>query len=263
MSRNKRWMAAIGGLVVAGMLLAACAPAPVATEPEVVEVEVTRVVEVEVEGETQVETETIIVTATPEPEGVVELVSDDPDTFTYVAFSEGIDTLDPAWNYESEGDAAILNIYEQLVTYDGSSATSYVPALAESWDISDDGMTYVFQIREGVKFHDGADLSAEDVAYTFQRGVLQGGGWSPQWLYTEALFGNGVYDAAELVDETGALDDDPEGLQAADPELLMAACEQVMDAIVADEAAGTITFNLMQPWAPWLSTIANIRAKKV
>ena len=259
MSRNRTWMAAIGGLVVVGMLLAACAPAPTAPAAEVVEVEVTRVVEVEVEGETQVqiETETIIVTATPEPEVAVEFKSEDPDTLTYVAFSEGIDTLDPAWNYESEGDAAILNIYEQLVTYDGPSATSYVPALATEWTISDDGTTYVFQIREGVKFHDGADLSAEDVGYTFQRGVLQGGGWSPQWLYTEALFGNGVYDVAELVDETGALDDDPEGLQAADPELLMAACEQVMDAIVADEAAGTVTFNLIQPWAPWLSTIAN------
>ena len=56
------------------------------------------------------------------------------------------------------------------------------------------------------------------------------------------------------VDETGALDDDPEGLQAADPELLMAACQAVMDAFVAD--GDTVTMNLGQSWSPWLATLA-------
>ena len=200
--------------------------------------------------------EKTVITETPAHEMPAEFKSADPGTLYYVALSEGIDTLDPAWNYESEGDAAILNIYEQLVTYNGPDATTFVPALAESWEVSEDGTTYVFHIRQGAKFHEGQDLTASDVAYSLQRGVLQGGTFSPQWLFTEPLFGTGIYDIAELVDDTGALDDDPEGLQAADPEVLASACQQVVEAMVADDAAGTFTMHLVQPWAPLLATLA-------
>lgn len=251
MFKKALWSIA-GLLIIVSLVLVACGtPTPeVITVIETVE----KVVEKEGEKVTVVETKEVVVTATPEPEKAVEFAASDTETLYYVAASEGIDTLDPAWNYESEGDAAILNVYEQLVTYNGADATSFVPALAESWDISDDGTVYTFNIRKGVKFHDGADLDAEDVAYSLQRGVLQGGGWSPQWLYTEALFGTGIYDVAELVDETGALDDDPEGLQAADPEMLMAACQMVTDAFVAD--GDTVTMKLSQSWSPWLATLA-------
>jgi peptide/nickel transport system substrate-binding protein len=253
MFSNKKWYVLMAVLVIGSSMLASCAQptAPPPAEPEVVEVEVTR--EVEVAGEVQ--TETVIVTATPEPVMPVEFKAPDPDTFTWVTHGDA-ETLDPAWNYESFGDGLLEDIYDQLVEYNGPDATQFVPELATSWEIVDEGKTYVFHIREGVKFHEGQDLSAEDVAYTFQRGLLQGGTWSPQWLYTEAFFGTGIYDVAELVDETGALDDDPEGLQAADPELLMATCERVVDAIVADEAAGTVTFYLDQAWGPLLATIA-------
>lgn len=242
---KKLWWTITSLLVVSGMLLVACGPTP--TPEKIIETVV-----VTKEGET-VE---VVVTATPEPEQPVEFKSSDPTTLYDITGAGDTDTLDPAWNYESAGDAIILNVYEQLVTYNGTDATSFVPALATDWTISDDGMTYVFNIRQGVKFHNGADMTPEDVAYSLQRGVLQGGGWSPQWLYTEALFGTGIYDIAELVDETGALDDDPEGLQAADPDKLLAACEAVQNAIVADEAAGTVTLNLSQPWGPLIATLA-------
>ena len=242
---KKLWWTITSLLVVSGMLLVACGPTP--TPEKIIETVV-----VTKEGET-VE---VVVTATPEPEQPVEFKSSDPTTLYDITGAGDTDTLDPAWNYESAGDAIILNVYEQLVTYNGTDATSFVPALATDWTISDDGMTYVFNIRQGVKFHNGADMTPEDVAYSLQRGVLQGGGWSPQWLYTEALFGTGIYDIAELVDETGDLDDDPEGLQAADPDKLLAACEAVQNAIVADEAAGTVTLNLSQPWGPLIATLA-------
>jgi peptide/nickel transport system substrate-binding protein len=128
--------------------------------------------------------------------------------------------------------------------------------VAENWDISPDGTVYTFHIRQGIKFHNGADMTPEDIAYTFRRGLLQGGTWSPQWLYTEAMFGTGIYDVAELVDETGALDDDPETLAAADPDALMAACEAVMNAVEYDDDAWTVTFNLVQSWGPMLGTLA-------
>ncbi|MBN1874222.1 MAG: ABC transporter substrate-binding protein [Anaerolineae bacterium] len=257
MSKKTLW-SLVGLLVIASMVLGACAtPTPeVIVETVVVTKEVEKIVEGEKVVETVVEVQEVVVTATPEPEKVVEFAASEPDTLVVAAISEGIDTLDPAWNYESDGDDVILNIYDQLVTYAGTKATEFAPALAESWEISEDGKTYVFKVREGVKFHNGADLTAEDAAYSLQRGLLQGGTWSPQWLFTEPFFGIGVADIAELVDETGTLDDDPAGLQAADPDKLMAACEAVMNAIQADEAAGTVTFNLALPWGPFLATLA-------
>jgi peptide/nickel transport system substrate-binding protein len=252
MSRKIFWL--LSALVVVSMVLGACAtPTPQVVVETVV---VTEEVIVEKEGEKVTEIVEKIVTATPEPVQEKVFESADPSTFIQVAISEGIDTLDPAWNYESDGDDIILNIYDQLVTYAGPQASEFVPALATEWEISNEGKTYTFKIREGVKFHEGQDLTAEDVAYTFQRGVLQGGTWSPQWLYTEPFFGTGIYDIAELVDETGALDDDPDGVKAADPDKLLAACEAVMDVIQYDDAAGTVTFNLSQSWGPFLATLS-------
>ncbi len=251
---NKKILVIIGALLVAGLILVSCAT------PETVEVVKTVVVTQEIEGEVVevIVTEVVEVEVTPVPEEpeAVSFVPADPETLYDIVGAGDTDTLDPAWNYENAGDQIILNVYEQLVTYDGASATSFVPALAMDWTISEDGLTYVFNIREGIKFHEGQDLTPDDVAYSLQRGILQGGGWSPQWLYTEPFFGTGVYDIAELVDETGALDDDAEGLQAADPALLLAACERVTGAIVADDAAGTVTLQLIQPWGPLIATLA-------
>jgi peptide/nickel transport system substrate-binding protein len=127
--------------------------------------------------------------------------------------------------------------------------------LAESWDVSDDGLTYTFNIRSGVTFHEGQTLEASDVAYSFQRGLLQGSYSSPQWLLAEPFFGVGNDDITVIVDG-GASADDREALSANDPAALLAACETVTSAIVADNAAGTVTMTLAQPWGPFIATIA-------
>lgn len=59
------------------------------------------------------------------------------------------------------------NIFEGLVTMD--SRLEVKPALAESWSVSEDGKTYVFQLRKGVKFHNGAPLTAKDVVASMER----------------------------------------------------------------------------------------------
>src|SRR5690606_16840133 len=56
---------------------------------------------------------------------------------------------------------------EQLVRL--SHDMEVLPALAESWTISDDQLTYTFNLREGVKFHDGGEFTAEDVKFTIER----------------------------------------------------------------------------------------------
>ncbi|HEX7040428.1 MAG TPA: ABC transporter substrate-binding protein [Trueperaceae bacterium] len=59
------------------------------------------------------------------------------------------------------------NVLQGLVRFDGDG--QIVPALATSWETSDDGLTWTFQLREGVKFHDGSDFDAADVVEKFER----------------------------------------------------------------------------------------------
>ena len=58
-------------------------------------------------------------------------------------------------------------LVEAVTTGEGKS--ELVPGLAESWEISDDGLVYTFHLRKGVKFHNGAEFKAKDVKYTFER----------------------------------------------------------------------------------------------
>ncbi len=59
------------------------------------------------------------------------------------------------------------NIFEGLTRF--ASDGSIVPGLAESWEISGDGLVYTFRLREGVKFHDGTTMDAEDVKFSLDR----------------------------------------------------------------------------------------------
>src|SRR5215468_2320598 len=60
-------------------------------------------------------------------------------------------------------------MYDNLIRRDPRDGQTIIPDLAHKWDISRDGRTYTFHLRKGVKFHDGADFTAEDVKATFQR----------------------------------------------------------------------------------------------
>ncbi|HEV7276078.1 MAG TPA: ABC transporter substrate-binding protein [Devosiaceae bacterium] len=76
--------------------------------------------------------------------------------------------LDPTAGAAAAIDEVVYaNIFEGLTRFapDGS----VVPGLAESWDISEDGLTYTFHLREGVTFHDGSTFDAEDVKFSFDR----------------------------------------------------------------------------------------------
>lgn len=187
----------------------------------------------------------------------ISKAADAPDPKTFVVATTGdVDTLDPALAYDTASGEINQNVYQTLVFYDGESTDKFVPMLADEYNLSEDGKVWTFHIREGVKFHEGGDLTASDVAYSFIRGILQGGYSSPQWMLAEPVLGVGKDDITMIVDE-GASADDREALAKNDPAVLKQACETVKAAIVADDAAGTVTFNLAQPWGPFLATIAN------
>jgi peptide/nickel transport system substrate-binding protein len=257
----KRPVITLAVMVLSALLMVACSTAapPTVEQPPVVQTVVVTSV-VEVEGETQVITETVevVVTAAPVEEAPVAFNSKDPDTYYLETFADP-EGFDPALAYESGGIGIIEQTYERLVTYNRNKADELVPQLAEAMpDISEDGLTYTFTVREGITFHEGGELTAEDVAYSFQRGLLQGGYNSPQLLLTEPILGVGIYDISEVLfaddPEAGDKAGDPTAVQAADPAALQATCEVVTNAIVAD--GNTVTFTLAQPWAPFLATLA-------
>ena len=89
-----------------------------------------------------------------------------------LTFLWGSDTnkLDPPAMDAQEGFIADTAIYEGLVRYK-SGGTDVEPALAETWDISPDGLSVVFHLRKGVQFHDGSPLNAAAVAFSFDRSI--------------------------------------------------------------------------------------------
>ncbi|SFC66820.1 ABC transporter substrate-binding protein [Tropicimonas isoalkanivorans] len=77
-------------------------------------------------------------------------------------------SLDPAAVTAANDFRILLNIYDGLARYKPGTLEPE-PALAESWDVSEDGTVYTFHLREGVKFHDGSDFNAEAVKFNFDR----------------------------------------------------------------------------------------------
>ncbi|MDR1977685.1 MAG: ABC transporter substrate-binding protein [Synergistaceae bacterium] len=76
-------------------------------------------------------------------------------------------TLDPHITNDTGSHLMMRQIYEKLVDFDEN--LNVVPNLAESWEISEDGKTYTFHLRRGVKFHNGEEMKASDVFFSFKR----------------------------------------------------------------------------------------------
>ncbi len=77
------------------------------------------------------------------------------------------DRIDPAVGNDFASSTSLANLYDTLIFPNKDGGVD--PWLATSWDISPDGLTYTFHLREGVKFHDGSLLKASDVVYSYNR----------------------------------------------------------------------------------------------
>lgn len=118
--------------------------------------------------------------------GVTQLPEESKSQFAvYALNSEPLTNWDPAIEF-SNGIHVHNNIYEQLVRYD-ATAKKIIPLLAESYTVSDDGLTWTFKIRQGVKFQNGDPLTADDVKYSIDRTMALGAGASYIWSAVESI----------------------------------------------------------------------------
>ncbi len=102
------------------------------------------------------------------------VVAATPDNMLVIANRiDDITTLDPAQSFEFAGSDVNRNIYSKLVGFDPADLTGgYIPALAESWTVSEDGKTITFTMREGVTFESGNPVTAKDAEYSLRRAVI-------------------------------------------------------------------------------------------
>ena len=86
-----------------------------------------------------------------------------------VAMQADTTSLDPHIGSNGNSNQILNEMYECLLTFDAD--TNVIPLLAKSWEVSEDGRTYTFQLNEGITFHDGEPFTAEAVRATFERGI--------------------------------------------------------------------------------------------
>ncbi len=96
-------------------------------------------------------------------------------------------SLDPQEMFEISGTDMANNIYDRLVELNPADLSKgYEPGLAESWEISEDGKTFTFKMREGIKFHSGNTVTAKDAEYSIRRVI--GLNKTPSFILTQFGF---------------------------------------------------------------------------
>jgi len=120
------------------------------------------------------------------------------------SFSFGISlpvgTLDPHQALDRESLQMCGNLYETLVKFSSEESKS-VPHFATSWEVKEQGKEWIFHLKEGVKFHDGALLNAEAVVFSFERQL------NPDHPYYEEKCFYGRYLFGEIIDKVRAVDE--------------------------------------------------------
>jgi len=118
-----------------------------------------------------------------------------PDSFIYATYGT-IDSLDPSKAYDSASWQNMHLLYDTLIEFDGESTSEFVPQIAEevptveNGGIINDGKTFRFKIRKGIKFHSGDTLTPEDVEYSFERSMVLDPDAGPNWIWFQLFFGD-------------------------------------------------------------------------
>jgi len=175
-----------------------------------------------------------------------------PETLRVGAISEAV-TLDPVNAYDTASGLQLLQLYEGLLQYAPSSITDFEPMLATVVPSEENGLItfgsdehgdfalVTFPIQQGVTFHNGNLLDAEDVEYTFERGMVVDPTGGPQWMTYNVFFGvdfNGIGDVVAAFGQEGAK-------------------QMIQNAVQADGI--NVTFKLYGPLGLFYKSIANDR----
>jgi ABC-type transport system substrate-binding protein len=88
----------------------------------------------------------------------------------HIAHKDAIRTLDPAFAYDEQSIMALHMVVDTLVDYE-PGGVGWVPRLAERWEVSADGLTYLFHLRSGAKYADGRPIVAADIAFSLERAL--------------------------------------------------------------------------------------------
>ncbi|MCX8045207.1 MAG: ABC transporter substrate-binding protein [Desulfobacterota bacterium] len=123
-----------------------------------------------------------------------------PQKVLQVRLKKNPTTLDPARIVDLDGARIAAKLYNGLVTFDEQLMP--VPDLAESWHLADDRRTYSFHLRRGVLFHDGHELTADDVLYSFTR-VLSPSTRSPRTWVLSRIAGAQQYMSGQAASIAG------------------------------------------------------------
>ncbi|BCM17026.1 ABC transporter substrate-binding protein [Mesorhizobium sp. J8] len=114
---------------------------------------------------------------------------------------DDIISMDPGEAFELSTAEVTGNTYDLLVRLDLSDTSKVKGDLAESWTVSDDGLTYTFKLKPGMKFASGNPITAADVAYSFERAVKLDK--SPAFIINQfGITGDNVTEKAKAVDDT-------------------------------------------------------------
>ncbi|MDP6530013.1 MAG: ABC transporter substrate-binding protein, partial [Gemmatimonadota bacterium] len=159
--------------------------------------------------------------------GVTHALGNPPQSGGTLIYGRGMDSvgLDPAHESDGESFKVCDNLFETLVRFAGSG-TEIEPALAESWTVSEDGLRWEFQIRQGVRFHCGRRFDARAVLYSLER----------QWSARQPLHSD-------------------HGLGGPYPFWGYLGIDEILETIDSP-APGVVRFVLKEPSAPFLSNLA-------
>lgn len=139
-------------------------------------------------------------------------------------------TLNPAVNTQGGMQQAAGLLFNGLVEIDENAEP--VPELATKWDIRDDGAVYVFTLRDGVKFHDGTPLTAEDVKWSYEAALLR------NHARTQSSIGPALAQPCAKAPEAPS-------------------CPSIEAVEAKEDAPATVTFRFAQPYAPLLQQLTH------
>jgi ABC-type transport system substrate-binding protein len=131
----------------------------------------------------------------------VGIVHAQDDNILHILSNADIRTSDPHIAYETETWPTAALFYIGLVRWSEDN-TEVVPALAESYEISEDGLTYTFTLREGIKFSNGRDITAADVKWSFER-LLNPATASPTAYMFAAIEGVDEFQSGAVTEVSG------------------------------------------------------------